>query len=288
MALHGGAAKGRTFIVTGATSGLGREAARLLLTVGAHVIFAVRNTSAGEDIAASLLAEASPEATVRVMELDLARLESVRAFADAFVSSGAQFHGLLNNAGVFCTAGCSADGFQLTWQTNSLAPALLTDLLLHAASPDVRIVNVSSKLYRLSSVGLTRRCPPQSPGDTYRDYGLSKACQIAHVLMLNLRFAGSSRRAFAVEPGLVQTRIMRASWPLLRFLNYALLAPVLKDADQGVASAMLCLLAPLTRLEGSCYFSDCAAEELSGDCGCEREAAALAEVFKREWETRVA
>jgi NAD(P)-dependent dehydrogenase (short-subunit alcohol dehydrogenase family) len=258
----------------------------LLLRAGAHVVFAVRNKAAGEVVAASLLAEASPEATVRVMVLDLARLESVRAFAAAFVSSGAHFDGLLNNAGVFGTAGTTVDGFQVTWQTNCLAPALLTDLLLPAASDDARIVNVSSKLHRLSSVGLARRCPPQSPGDTYVDYGLSKACQIAHAVHLNCRFSGSSRRAFAVEPGLVQTGIMRESLPLVRFLNYALLAPMLKDADQGVASAMLCLLAPLTRLDGPCYFAECAPEEPVGDCGCVHEASALADVLKRSWGTR--
>jgi WW domain-containing oxidoreductase len=283
---HGSAAKGRTFIVTGATSGLGCEAARLLLRAGAHVVFAVRNKAAGEVVAASLLAEASPDATARVMVLDLARLESVRAFADAFISSGAHFDGLLNNAGAFGAAGTTGDGFQVTWQTNYLAPALLTDLLLPAASDDARIVNVSSKLYRLSSAGLARRCPPQSPGDTYVDYGLSKACQIAHAVHLNCRFSGCSRRAFAVEPGLVQTRIMRESAPLVRFLNYALLAPTLKDADQGVATAMLCLLAPLTRLDGPCYFAECASEESTGDCGCVHEASALAEVMKRSLGTR--
>jgi hypothetical protein len=84
----------------------------------------------------------------------------------------------------------------------------------------------------------------------------------------------------------VQTRIMRESAPLVRFLNYALLAPTLKDADQGVATAMLCLLAPLTRLDGPCYFAECASEESTGDCGCVHEATALAEVMKRSLGTR--
>lgn len=80
------------------------------LRAGAHVVFAVRNKAAGEVVAVSLLAEASPDATACVMVLDLARLESVRAFADAFISSGAHFDGLLNNAGAFGAAGTTHDG----------------------------------------------------------------------------------------------------------------------------------------------------------------------------------
>jgi NADPH:quinone reductase-like Zn-dependent oxidoreductase len=72
---HGSAAKGRTFI-HGATSGLGCEAARLLLRAGAHVVFAVRNKAAGEVVAASLLAEALPDATARIMVLDLHAFET--------------------------------------------------------------------------------------------------------------------------------------------------------------------------------------------------------------------
>ena len=286
VALFGHAAAGRVFIVTGASSGLGLEAARLLLRAGGRVVMAVRDVPAGERAAAALVAEAPPGAIARVMHLDLGSLQSVRAFAAAFMAGGEHWDGLINNAGVFGVAGVTADGFQTTWQTNCLAPALLTDLLLPAASADARVVNVSSKLYRLAaSGGIAACCPPAARGDTYPAYGLSKACQLLHAADLNTRFAGTGRRAFAVEPGLVATRIMRESPPLVRALNYALLTPILKDADQGTASTLLCLLAPLLRLEGGCYVADCAAQAPAGTCGSAWEREALRAIFLKAWGT---
>lgn len=144
VALFGGSAAGKTYVVTGATSGLGLEAARLLLSAGGKVIFAVRDLACGERKAKEMLAAAVvPGATAEVMLLDLADLESVRTFATAFLATGRRWDGLLNNAGVFCTEGQTCNGFQVTWQTNCLGPALLTELLLPAATEDARIVNVS-------------------------------------------------------------------------------------------------------------------------------------------------
>lgn len=143
-----------------------------------------------------------------------------------------------------------------------------------------------SKLYRLAAnAGIAARCPPRSSGSSYMDYGLSKACQLLHAVDLNLRFAadGQRRSAFAVEPGLVRTRIMRTSSASFRALNYWLLTSILKDEDQGTASALLCLLAPVHRLQGSFYFAECAAEPVTGVCSDPAEAAALADVFRAAW-----
>src|SRR6059058_2199097 len=91
--------KGRRFVVTGANSGTGREAARRLAVAGAEVVLAVRTLAKGEE-ARSVLAQEAPDAHLEVRHLDLADLSSVRAFAAGIESNGLPLQGLLNNAGV--------------------------------------------------------------------------------------------------------------------------------------------------------------------------------------------
>ena len=262
---------------------MGLQAVTTLLSCGANLILGVRDVAEGERVASAAVATAGGRGTTCVLPLDLSRLSSVRAFARHVASLGVAWDGLLNCAGVFGVRGVTPDGYQTVWQTNAMAPALLTELLLPVAGVDARVVNVGSKLYRLACTKVGAACPPTSPGDGYADYALSKAAQVLHSVLLSSRFAGTPRRAFTVEPGLVATGIMRQSSWVVRTVNYALLTPILRDADQGTASALLCLLAPEPLLPAGCYVVDCGAEAPAGDCGRGDEAEEVGGVFRAAW-----
>ncbi|CAI0546594.1 unnamed protein product [Linum tenue] len=113
-----------TAIVTGASSGIGAETARVLAVRGVNVIMAVRNMDSGKKMKEEIVKQA-PSAKVDAMELDLSSLASVRKFASAFNSSGRRLNLLINNAGVMATPfTLSKDNIELQFATNHLGMLL--------------------------------------------------------------------------------------------------------------------------------------------------------------------
>jgi NAD(P)-dependent dehydrogenase (short-subunit alcohol dehydrogenase family) len=276
---------GKTFVVTGASSGIGEETARVLFANGGRVIMAVRNLQTGQ-LAADRIRQRHPDATgsLECMHLDLASLNSVREFAAQLMAANIVLDGLINNAGVFQQPGQTEDDFQIVWQTNALAPALLTHLLMPLFSSQCRVVNVSSQLHELwGGHSVTDACPPSSSGDSYSDYGLSKACQILHATWLNHFFHSTSSQctAYAVEPGLIRTNIMRLSSSWIVSLNYALMSPIVKSVEQGAATTLYCMLADPVPQPG--YYADCAAKKARDSCTDLQEAQVMQEIFEQLW-----
>jgi inosine-uridine nucleoside N-ribohydrolase len=142
---------GKLAVVTGATRGLGYEAALALALAGAEVVLAGRNHEKGR-VAVEKIVRALPAAKVRFEMLDLASLASVRTFAVAMVAQGRPLDLLVNNAGVAGppTRRTTADGFELQFGTNHLSHFTLTGLLLLLlrSAPSPRVVNVSSAAHR--------------------------------------------------------------------------------------------------------------------------------------------
>jgi NAD(P)-dependent dehydrogenase (short-subunit alcohol dehydrogenase family) len=204
--------------------------------------------------------------------------------------------GLVNNAGVYGARGQTVDGFQITWQTNTLAPALLAELLLPSMTKDARIVNVSSELEKMVW-RIKGQCPPTSNGSGTYDYALSKACQVLHAHELALRFQKEfpDRRAFAIEPGMVETRIARHTGELGKWISYKLLGPFfLRDIDQGCSTLLFCLLAPEQDLERGAatsdvpcfYYANCAPRQPTRCCLSLQEVQAQAELFAMLLDTK--
>src|SRR5258706_4953411 len=140
---------GRTVLVTGANSGLGYATAKALVGRGATVIMAVRNEAKGQE-ALSRLRAAQPEADARLLLVDLADLDSVRAAAGQVLDRGTELDVLVNNAGIMMPPRrLSPQGNESQFAANHLGHFALTGLLLGALRPaDPRVVTVSSSLHR--------------------------------------------------------------------------------------------------------------------------------------------
>ena len=190
---------GRSVIVTGANSGIGRAAARAFGGAGARVVLAVRDTGKGEAAAAAM------PGTIEVRRLDLASLASIREFADGW--SG-PLDLLVNNAGVMVPPlSRTAEGFELQFGTNHLGHFALTNLLL----PDVtgRVVTVSSTGHRLGTIDFDDLNWERKPYKPWRAYGQSKLANLLFTAELQRRLteAGSPVLATAAHPGYAATNL---------------------------------------------------------------------------------
>jgi NAD(P)-dependent dehydrogenase (short-subunit alcohol dehydrogenase family) len=217
---------GRTAIVTGANSGIGRAAARALAGVGAHVVLAVRDTAKGAAVAAAMPGE------TEVRRLDLADLTSIREFASGWAADVSL---LINNAGVMVPPlSRTADGFELQFGTNHLGHFALTNLLL----PDItgRVVTVSSTGHRMGTIDFDDLNWERRRYNAWRAYGQSKLANLLFTAELQRRLeaAGSPVLATAAHPGYAATNLQfrsgRRSLDIVSSIGNRLFA---QDEDGG-------------------------------------------------------
>ncbi|MET0525019.1 MAG: oxidoreductase [Nocardioides sp.] len=190
--------EGRTFVVTGASGGLGLETARILAHRGAHVVLAVRNPVKGEAAAATMTGD------VEVRVLDVADLGSVRSFA----ADIGHVDVLVNNAGVMAAPyGTSPDGVELHFATNHLGHFALTNLLLERLTD--RVVVVSSQSHRTGDLDLEDLDWKRRGYGGYRAYCASKLANLLFLgeLQRRLTASGSTLRATGAHPGSTATGI---------------------------------------------------------------------------------
>ncbi len=258
---------GRLFVVTGANSGTGREAAKRLAAAGADVIMAVRSVAKGEQA----MAEIGPE-RLQVRQLDLADLRSVRAFAAHLIDEGRPLDALINNAGVMGVPKRmeTADGFELQLGTNFLGPFALTNLLLplllRAQSP--RVATMASGLANVGKINFAdlnseRRYGPWSA------YAQSKLAD----LLLGLRLAevaqrrGWALRSTIAHPGFTRTNLQAAGPNLGRdrpgFNPFGNWNPVPSQApEQGAEPLLFAAVDPAA--ENGAYYGPSGAMGLVG------------------------
>lgn len=199
----------RVCLVTGATSGLGKEIARGLALKRAHVVVASRDAERGRRVAEELGDDAA-NPSVESIELDVASQASVRRFAADFTKRFTKLHVLVNCAGVYsATKQKTVDGIEKTWATNVLGYFLPSVLLLDTlvASAPARIVNVASVAaggLDLDDVEFERR--PYRPWAAYRQ---SKQADRMLTWALASRLRGKGVTANAMHPGYVRTSLVR-------------------------------------------------------------------------------
>ena len=206
---------GRTAIVTGATSGIGYEAALALAGHGADIVLAVRDTARGQ-ACATRIRTAHSRAKVSVSELDLASLASVRAFAERTIASTPRIDLLLNNAGLGLQPkrAVTVDGFERQFGTNHLGHFALTGLLIPAllAARSPRTVAIASIAHRRGRIDFDD-LQTEHPYDGRKAYGQSKLANLMFALELDRRArdVGSRLTSVAAHPGVSSTGFIAAT-----------------------------------------------------------------------------
>ncbi|WP_123605015.1 oxidoreductase [Micromonospora sp. Llam0] len=206
--------RGRTAVVTGANSGIGFETARMLAARGAHVVLACRDAGRADTAADRIRAE-RPAGTVSCARLDLADLDSVTEFAEAYRADHDRLDLLINNAGVMLTPlRRTRQGFELQIGTNHLGHFALTGRLLPlllSAGTGARVVAVASNAHRAGRIDLADLNWQRRRYRRWAAYGQSKLANLLFTLELQRRLAGAGSPvlATAAHPGWTATDLAR-------------------------------------------------------------------------------
>jgi retinol dehydrogenase 12 len=248
---------GRTFLVTGGNTGIGRATAIALARDGGLVYIACRSAAAGEE-AVDAIKAASGSSGVWLLPLDLASLESVRQCAAGFLERDEPLHVLVNNAGVGGQRGLTADGFELHFGVNHLGHFALTGLLLErlkASGPGARIVNVSSDAHygaRGVDFDAVRRRTPSFTGQ--REYAVSKLCNVLFTQELARRLSGVGVSAYALHPGVVASDIWRrVPWPARDLIKRRMLT-----VEEGAVTSVYCATSASVADQSGLFYDKCA------------------------------
>ncbi len=233
----------RSFLITGASSGIGVETAEALFTTGATLYLTARNL----DKAKKALGELASSPRVHLLELDLESLASVRACATQLLSQTKTLDVFIANAGVMATPeGRTKDGFETQLGTNYLSHFLLFLLLRPAllaavaASPlNSRIVFLSSIAHRYSEVDFEN---PNLDGayEKWKAYGQSKTALLWAANEIDRRYASQGLHAFSVQPGGIQTGLLQhmSEEEKAGLISDPTLGPQFKSPQQGAATTV--------------------------------------------------
>ncbi len=232
--------KEKVVIVTGSSSGIGYEAARVLANKNAEVIIAVRNKDKG-DKAVQKIKDQNSNANVRLMLLDLADLKSVEKFTVEFKQNFSKLDLLINNAGVMMPPyGKTKDGFELQFGTNHLGHFALTGSLIEVIknTPGSRIVNVSSGAHNWGNINFDDLGWENRKYKASRAYGDSKIANLYFTYELQnlLSKNGSNPIVTAAHPGWTATELQRHIG-LASFLNNFFAMPIEQGALPSLRAA---------------------------------------------------
>ena len=199
---------GRTILITGGNSGIGKATAAALTAAGASVVITARDPGRGEQAVRDIRAAANGRGSVEVRELDLSRLASVRSFAEAFLADHPRLDVLILNAGLTAAKrSVTEDGFETLFQVNHLAHFLLTHLLRErlVASAPARVVVVSSSSHRQAGALDFDDLQSEHGYVGLRAYARTKLANVLFARELARRLEGSGVTVNSLHPGTVRT-----------------------------------------------------------------------------------
>jgi NAD(P)-dependent dehydrogenase (short-subunit alcohol dehydrogenase family) len=227
MSFSGIDLSGKICLITGGTSGIGKETARAMAQMGAHVVIAARNLELAEKVKQELITTTG-NVYIDVMLCDFVSFASIMTFAKSFTAKYDRLHILINNAGLMeRERKLSRDGIELTFAVNHLAPFLLTKLLLDTikASAPARIVNVASDAHRGGVINFDDIEGKQNFGG-WKAYSQSKLANILFTRHLATMLRGSGVTVNCLHPGVVATNFFNLIPAPLRFLaKFFMLTP---------------------------------------------------------------
>lgn len=279
---------GKTAIVTGSNTGIGKATALDLAKRGARVILACRSRERAEAAVYDIRRE-SGNNQVHFMPLDLSSFQSVRDFAETFLKTEPRLDFLINNAGML-GPGRTREGFGMEFGVNHLGHFLLTTLLLERlkmCAPS-RIVTVSSLVHYVGHIDfkLLESTKDLVRGDRngwkdFEGYAHSKLCNVLFTRELANRLEGTNVSCFCLHPGVVQTELGRHMTLLQRFFVTPISKLLFLHPEGGAQTTLHCVLQEgLEPLSGR-YFSGCAVARTSAKGRDDALAKKLWEVSER-------
>jgi NAD(P)-dependent dehydrogenase (short-subunit alcohol dehydrogenase family) len=250
-------------LITGANSGLGLEASKVLSQKGAKVIMAVRNIEKGKEAVASIL-QNNQQAKVELMHLDLSDLDSIKQFSEAFHAKYAQLDILMNNAGVMWPLKReeTKQGFEIQFGTNHLGHFVLTGLLLDLIkkTPNARVVTQSSIAHKMNGNIHFDDISWSKKYNRFDAYAQSKLANLLFTYELDRLFKLHNINAIAVasHPGISTTNLFRSSGVVVNTFN--------RFFAQTIEMGTLPMLRAATEpnLKGSEYFGPTKLMEVRG------------------------
>ncbi|PIA29233.1 hypothetical protein AQUCO_06100025v1 [Aquilegia coerulea] len=275
-----------TAIITGATSGIGFETARVLAKRGIRVVIPARDLKRAAEVKDRILKE-NPQAEIILSLLDLSSFASIKRFCSEFLSLGLPLNILINNAGKYCqNLEFSDDKIEMTFATNYLGHFLLTEMLMEKmiitaqqTGIEGRIINVSSVVHswvKRGKFNFNNMLNPKNYNGT-QAYAQSKLALILHTKYLAKQLEARNVRVTinAIHPGIVKTGIIGDLKGLVADSLFFMASKLLKSTPQGASTT--CYLALSSRTNGSNgrYFADCNESPCSGLANDQAEAQKL-------------
>ncbi|XP_068169877.1 retinol dehydrogenase 11 [Antennarius striatus] len=253
---------GKTVLITGGNTGIGKETAVDLAKRGARVILACRDMNRANK-AAEEVRRRSGNDTVIVRKLDLASLQSVHQLAKDVLASEERLDVLINNAGVMCCPKWhTEDGFEMQFGVNHLGHFLLTNCLLDLlkkSSPS-RIVNVSSLAHErgqihFDDINLDKDYEP------WKSYRQSKLANVLFSKELAKKLQGTGVTTYSLHPGVIRTELGRhflPTMPLWKRIVYRPISVFMKSPAEGAQTTIYCAVEESLQDQSGLYYSDCA------------------------------
>jgi NAD(P)-dependent dehydrogenase (short-subunit alcohol dehydrogenase family) len=246
----------RTFLVTGANTGIGKETVRALAGRGARVLLACRSEQRGR-AALEEIAARTGNGRLELVVLDLGDLASVRACAQAVLARDEPLHVLINNAGLAGRRGMTTSGFEIMFGTNHVGPFLLTSLLLDRLrdSAPARIVNVASGAhYGAAGIDFEAVRKPTRTITGMREYSVSKLANVLHAQELARRLEDTGVATYSLHPGVIASDIWRrVPWPARAVMKRRMDTP-----EHGARTSLYCATAPELANQSGLYYDGCA------------------------------
>jgi len=251
--------EGKSFVITGANTGIGRATAIALAQRGAsRIVVAARSRERAEPVLRELGEHAGVE--VELVELDLTDLASVKRAADGLLARDRPIDVLVDNAGVAGVRGETKDGFELAFGTNHLGHFVWTEKLLPlvARAPQGRVVVVASAgHYRARGIDWDAVRGTSRSVSAFPEYCVSKLCNVLYAKELALRLASTKITTYSLHPGGVASDI----WQRRLGAFASVLKLFLISNEQGAKTQVWCATEPSLANESGLYYDKCKAKK---------------------------
>ena len=268
--------KDKICLITGATSGIGRQTAMQLSRMGAKVIITYRDKQKALETQQWIKSETN--SLIDIYYCELASFASIRSFANEISAQHPQIDVLINNAGIWeSQRKLSKDGIELNFATNHLSPFLLTNLLLETLrkSTPSRIINVSSGAHKSAVINFDDVEMKQN-FSSFKAYGQSKLANILFTKLLAVRLEGQHITVNCLHPGVVSTNIFKN----LGKVGVFFMKPIMISPEKGAATSVyLATSEGVSKISGE-YFSGKKVVN-SSPASCDME------VAKRLWDLSI-